>query len=229
MRTLRSVVGLICIATLLGLCLLEGCPEQAEDPVGQVPQPTPDPEAEAGAGVGAGTDVTMEEIIAKWPSSFVMTQTLTKEGSEEEMVVVASVKMGDEGPEKIKTQVDEGAGLIDFAGKTMYMWETGATTAMKMAIPEEAANPYEDVDLATEIAGEDVVDGVECWVTETTKDDTQVRTWWGKDDGLMRRVESGDTVSLFEYEQIGSVPESEFELPEGMTVKEMEIPQMPQQ
>jgi hypothetical protein len=111
----------------------------------------------------------------------------------------------------------------------MYMWETGATTAMKMAIPEEAANPYEDVDLATEIAGEDVVDGVECWVTETTKDDTQVRTWWGKDDGLMRRVESGDTVSLFEYEQIGSVPESEFELPEGMTVKEMEIPQMPQQ
>ena len=77
------------------------------------------------------------------------------------------------------------------------MWETGATTAMN-GDPEEAANPT-GRGSATEIAGEDVVDEVDA-VTETTKDDTQVRVVGG--DGLMRRVESDGTVSLFSMSRL---------------------------
>ena len=44
----------------------------------------------------------------------------------------------------------------------------------------------------------------------------------------MRRVEAGDSTSTFEYEQVGSVPASEFELPAGMTVRELpEMPEIP--
>ncbi|GEM_PF-4699154 len=224
MRRLKSAVGFICIATLLGLCMLPGCPKQAEDVTSQMPEPTPDPEAEPVASTG----MTLEDIVARWPSSFVMTQTITKAGSDEAKVIVATVKMGDRGPEKIKTEVQKSTGLIDFAESSMCMWETGSTTAVKMQIPKEAANPYEDMDLSAKVVGEDVVDNVECWVTESTKDEAQVRTWWRKEDGLIRRTEADGTVSLIRYEQIGSVPDSEFELPEGMTVKEMDVPRQPQ-
>jgi hypothetical protein len=78
------------------------------------------------------------------------------------------------------------------------------------------------VDPNTEITGSETIDGVECWVAETTDDEGDtVTTWVAKDNGLMQRMESDEIIITYDYEQIGEVPDSEFEVPEGMEIREM--------
>ena len=243
MRGHRIVIGWICVVALSALCMMSGCPQPAQ--FTEETEPVIDTEAigqsggeaeESGedAGTIADLGVTMADVISKWPSSFVMTQTITDTETDTETVVTSAVKMADGKPAKIKGETADGGTLIDFGEGVMYAWQSGGDVAMKMTIPEDAAeNPYENVDADTKIVGEDLVDGVECWVTETTIDDTTSRTWWGKDDGLIRRTEQGDTVVEFKYDQIDSVLDSEFELPAGMSVQEApampNIPEMPNQ
>lgn len=238
MRGYRIVIGWICVAAL---CMMSGCPQPAQvaeetepvvdtEAIGQSGGEAEEPAEDAGAAAALG--VALSDVVSKWPSSFVMTQTITDTETDKKTVVTSAMKMADGKPAKIKGETADGGTLIDFGEGVMYAWQSGGDVAMKMTIPEDAAeNPYADVDVDTKIVGEDLVDGVECWVTETTSNGMTSRTWWGKDDGLIRRTEQGDTVVEFKYDQIGSVPDSEFELPAGMSVQEApampEIPEMP--
>jgi len=235
MRGQRIVAGLICAVALPALLMLSGCPQKADDSTaggpGMIEEPAApeegQPAADAGEATGAATDmgITMAEIVSKWPESFAMTQTITDEDGKE-TVITSKMKTADGKPVAIRAEAPEGTSLIDYNEGVMYMWQSGSDTAMKLAIPEDAKSmPYEDVDVETKIVGEDLVGDVECWVAEMTKDDETVRTWLSKENGLFQRQEADGTTITFTYDEINSVPDSEFELPAGMTVQEM--PQMP--
>jgi hypothetical protein len=135
------------------------------------------------------------------------------------------MRMGDEKPVKIRAEVAEGTAIMDYENSVMYSWTANSNTAMKMDLQpmdDSAANPYTDVDPEAKITGSETVDGVECWVVETSDDQGHTATTWlAKDNGLMQRVESGEVVMTYDYEQIGGVPDSEFEVPEGMEIREM--------
>lgn len=118
----------------------------------------------------------------------------------------------------------------------MYTWDASSGRAMKMELTDEESageEPYGQVDPDARITGSETIDGVDCWVVETTSDEgVTTKTWFAKENGLVRRTESSEVLANYQYEQVGSMPDSEFELPEGMTVQEMpampEMPEMPE-
>jgi hypothetical protein len=238
MRKLRTLAVLVCVISLAGLVMLAGCGEQDETPIEATSPDMQTPESDSPAPAGeeepiddtadeaTGEDVEMlADVIKKWPESFVMTATVEDKETGETTVSTVAMRMGDEKPLKIKAEVAEGAAIMDYENEVMYSWVSGTGTAMKMDLKpmgDSAANPYTDVDPSAEITGSETIDGVECWVVETTGDEGETATTWlAKDNGLMQRVESGEVVMTYDYEQIGEVPDSEFEVPEGMQIEEM--------
>lgn len=231
-RTIFVCTGVI--ALLIGA--LAGCGEQPPQEEG--PEGPLRPEVgEAETSDDAGTDDTaagepadgearmLADVIGKWPSSFIMTATIEEKDSGTTHTSTVAMKMGETEPLRMKTEMDEGGMIMDYEDDVMYTWDAASGVAMKMDIPETeegTPNPYEDIDPDTRITGSETINGVDCWVAETTDDDgNTITTWVAKDNGLMQRMESDDVIVNYEYEQIGSVPDSEFELPEGMTVQEM--------
>jgi hypothetical protein len=235
--------------------VLSGCGEQGQDAGGEAPVALDQGEAQPGVDAADGEpldetatddtadaadgDVTkLADVIEQWPSSFIMTQKITEKDTDTTMTVRSAMKMGDEKLLKMKAEIENAKVLFDYEDNMRYMWDMASGTAVKGSLsegPAEQQNPYADVDPDAEITGSETIDGVECWVVETS--DTEggtVTSWVSKENGLMQRVEGPATVTEFEYEQIGSVPDSEFALPEDVEFQEMpavpdmgDMPQMP--
>ncbi len=71
------------------------------------------------------------------------------------------------------------------------------------------------------IKGTETVDGVECLVIET-KDGEEISTAYiGTSDGLVRKAVTGKETMLFKYSRVNAVPDSDFEVPKGMKVRDM--------
>lgn len=72
----------------------------------------------------------------------------------------------------------------------------------------------------------DTVDGVDCM--KVISADGSNTYWIEKEHGLPVQLTSGGKTLKFNYEQINSVPDSEFELPPGVKIQQMpKMPQMP--
>lgn len=242
MRKYMTIAALVCAIALVMTTVLTGCGEQQQDAEMEMPvdPAAPDP-AEAPADDATGEEVSgdveeLADIMAKWPESFVMTATTEDKSTGETTTATASMMIGDQKPVKIKAEVPEGTFIADYEENVMYTWETGGDTAMKIGMgqmQESMENPYAELDPDTKITGSETIDGVDCWVVETTDNDgATVTSWVAKDNGLVQKMESDKAIVTYEYDRVGSVPASEFEVPEGMEIQEMpemgEMPQMPE-
>ncbi len=258
MQRFKLLVGCVCAMALLGMGMLGGCGEQAQEtdaegPPPEMQEPAPeqmDQSAEetddatddaAEEDEGAGDDSSAEalsgdakklaDVMKQWPSSFVMTAKMTNKDSGQTSTSTNALKLQDTEPLKMKAQMQGGGVVLDYEANVMYSWDASSDTATKMDLPERresAQNPYQSVNPDTKIVGSETIDGVDCWVTETARNGETVKTWVAKDNGLMQKMESPDVTVEYEYDQIGSVPDSEFQVPDGMAIEEIERPQMPE-
>ncbi|MFW6155698.1 MAG: hypothetical protein ACOC7J_00150, partial [Armatimonadota bacterium] len=133
------------------------------------PVPADDAEEAADDTATDGAQV-LADVIKKWPESFIMTQRITEKETDRTITFTAAMKMGEQKPLKMKTEIENGGMVIDYEEKVQYMWDTSTSTAFKRDLSEMEAqqeNPYAHVDPDTKITGSETIDGVECWIVET--------------------------------------------------------------
>jgi len=148
-----------------------------------------------------------------------------------EMKAKASSKLKDGKPVAMKMDLGgQGWMLILVDKKIQYMYNPATKTAMSIPMSDSqiAASTKDPVATLKELAdakvSSDKVDGVDC-LKVVSKDGT---FWCDKANGLPVQVELQGRKMKFKYEQINSVPDSEFELPAGTKVQEMPTaPQSP--
>ena len=239
MRKYGVIVGCICVLALLVAVALTGCGRRAVEEPPAEPQPVEGVDempADTAEEPAVGDAETLADVMANWPESFVMTVTTENKETGETTTATAAMRMADNKPVKIKAEIPEGGFLADYEDKAIYTWEAGGDVAMKMDTQETEENmedPYTAMDPDAKIVGSETIDGVECWVVETTDaDGNTVTSWLAKDNGLVQKTESDRSIETFEYDQVGSVPDSEFEVPAGMEIQEMpdmgDMPEMPE-
>ncbi|MBD3292605.1 MAG: hypothetical protein GF393_06745 [Armatimonadia bacterium] len=130
-----------------------------------------------------------------------------------------------EGREAQKVKIVEGERwmLIDVPEETMYGYAGREEVITRIALDDlgAVADPNASADREAKILREETVDGYDCWVVRGSCVGPENDIWVDRDVGLVRQVrrDSGD-VTKFEYARINEVPESEFELPAGMPIKE---------
>ena len=124
--------------------------------------------------------------------------------------------------------------LIDFDAMTMYMYNPAENVAIQMDLSgfEELATEESEgiLDYNPTIIGTETLDGKVCLVVAYTYTDSQgvevkVKQWLWKEHGFPIRMETtrqGQT-SIMEMKNIefDDIPDSTFELPEGVQVKEL--------
>jgi hypothetical protein len=252
MRHYRIILGCIAAIALLAVAFTGGCakqpqetappdltPPQGTTPEEAAPNTTEEPSSDTtGAEPSGAAAQTMADLIKKWPSSFAMTATAKNKETGRTDSATFAFKMQDHKPAKMKMTLPQGGMLVDYTDKVTYTWDNQSNTAMKMPMVESdqgSENPYENVDPNMKITGSETIDGVDCWVIEQPTGDGGTSTIWvAKDTGLTQQTETGNMVINYKYDQIGSVPGSEFEVPSGMEIKELSqampqgMPQMPQ-
>jgi len=228
----------VCVVVVMMFGVLGGCGEQAQETDVDVPMVD-----EPGAGLEPGETTpgeepataaipdsaeTLADVVDSFtmPSSFRMT---VDEGGETQTMVMmmdgdqaAKMRMEQEGPDASEVMI------MDFAGGQMISYNTGTNEGFRLPISEEEAadapKPYSDYDEAAKVTGSEEIDGVDCWVLETTtmgQDEGLAQVWIGKKDGLMRQAKQGEEIATLTISDINSVPESEFEVPDDIEISDM--------
>lgn len=231
--THRWMIGItVALVPLMGL--LAGCPKESDpdssgSPQIGVPEPLDAeavPEAEA-----AGQAGKLGDIIAHMPASFAATVTITGPNGQTNTMRLA-IQRRDGKLLRMKSEPieEKTTTVFDYEAQKMYSWNTESGEGVVLPLTEAEADtpetPYADIDSELRIAGSAVVDGVDCWVVETTNEQGQaITTYYGKSDGLVRKVTRGDTTLTYTYSQVGEVSDDEFAVPADVTLHEM--PQMP--
>jgi hypothetical protein len=220
-------------ALMIGV--LAGCGEQTEQ-VEETPVVVDDIEAEVGAeGDEATTDTeipedaeTMEDVVGSFtmPTSFRM--TIEQNGNMQSM----AMKMDGEQATKMRIEQDTPQGtevmVMDFDGGEMVSYNSETKEGFSVPVSEqEAADapmPWDEYDQDAKVTGSETINGVECWVVETDAagpEEESATVWIGKEDGLMRQIKQGEETVNFTIEDVNSVPESEFVVPDDIEVTEM--------
>ena len=115
--------------------------------------------------------------------------------------------------------------IIDLEGKVRYDYWGEGNTITKTPLPdaELVIDPNVSADKEATILREEVVEGHDCWVTKPACIDPGYEVCWvDKKQGLVHQVKRGHAVTKYNYYRINEVPDSEFELPEGMEIEERE-------
>jgi len=243
MRSVHRWMIWIALSAALAVGLLAGCPGQPEPEVtaGVGPEEPADagvtPEGSAPsteAAPSTGQVSKLGDVLARMPQSFAATVTMTSADGQSQSMSIA-MQMRDGQPLRMKSAAAEEQGVlvVDYEAKKMYSWDSAKGEGVVLPLSDVEANapenPYADVDPEREITGSEVIDGVECWIAEMTNDQGQtVTTWYAKADGLVRKVTIDGTTITYAYSQIGEVPDSEFAVPEGISLTDMsDMPGMP--
>ena len=136
---------------------------------------------------------------------------------------------------------DQGMMLVQYDKKVQYIVDPKTNTAMAMPATsptlgdgtsggQSSVPAMSDAEKMKYMRGvPETLDGVDCW--KVTRTDSDVVFWSEKENGLpvQVKVQGKEGVQLIKlkYEQINSVPDSEFELPAGVKVQQMPKGQMP--
>lgn len=225
----KRVLMLVAVAALV--TVIAGCPQaKAPDeiipedqlPAGAANMPAETP-ADSGAAVAIPDSVsTLGEAMPAFdmPSSFEMTVQAGDEDAETLMMKMDGAKAV-----AFKAVTDEGVVIIDMVAKAMYMYDPDKNEGMKMPMSEDDAdmpNPYDFYKDDLKVSGSETIDGVDCWIVEGMDDENAPnKAWVGKADGLMRQAQDGEDLIKFTYSRINDIPDSEFELPEGIKLQDM--------
>lgn len=239
MRRNHVVLGLLVLVSLVVCAAFIGCPgpEEPEEPaVTSEPIEVRTEEQQEASGEGAETADGAEELGDvlegfEMPSSFVMTM---KEAEAEGPGRKMAMKMDGEKASKVRIEQETASGtevtIMDLEDEVMYSYDTASNEGMKLPMQAGAAQdapvePWEGYEAGYKIVGSETMDGVDCWIVEITEEGKAGTVWIGKQDGLMRRVESPGETMTMTITDVNSVPDSEFEVPEDIEIGEM--PDMP--
>lgn len=138
----------------------------------------------------------------------------------------AAVKRDDGRLQKVRVEMAEGGVLMDHEAGAMYAWISGAKVATKLDISDAGAH-LDQFCMAlapgAEVVGRETIVGINCWVVRTVDDDGREATLWvSRESGLTQRMETEETVVDYAYTPPHST-HHEFELPEGLQVREAPI------
>jgi hypothetical protein len=150
--------------------------------------------------------------------------------------VRSEVKLQDGKPIRIKIDTGEnGMVLVQYDKKIEYIVDAKTNTAMEMPATSplqggatsggqsSMSSMSDAAKMKNMKATDDTLDGVDCW--KVTRTDSDVVFWSEKRNGLAVQIERGAQITKLKYEQLNSVPDSEFELPARVKVQQM--PKMP--
>jgi len=229
MRKHIWLIGILVIA-LLAASFMAGCGKKQQAQT-EATAPTAPEQVKGPAGEGANA---LGDLLAKQSdlTSYVMSM---EAGG---VKVRYAVKM--EKGKPVAMKVDSGPQgwmIMRMDKKIQYIYNPATKSAM--AMPMSGAGPQSgpagkpsapDAAALRALTGTKVssetVDGVDC--LKVISADGANTYWIEKEHGLPVQVQSGGKTMKFSYEQINSVPDSEFELPPGVKVQEMpKMPQMP--
>lgn len=149
--------------------------------------------------------------------------------SPEGETITQVVKLEAGEPVRMKIEQEEGWVMMDMAEKVMYMYSPEAGGVLKMPMDggegaeEMPVIGTENFETDVPILSSDTLDGVECWVVETLLEekDEASKVWIDKEYGLLRQAQQGEEIVKFAYDKINAVPDSAFELPEGIEFMDM--------
>lgn len=133
---------------------------------------------------------------------------------------------------KMRTEINQqgvnAVMLIDTDAKTMYVYMPAQNLAIKMPfdptqVPKAPTDEAKSIlNYNPKVVGTESIDGKVCSVIEYTSGQGSVKTWIWQDNGLPIRTEitSGADKTTIEYKNIyfTDIPDSMFELPEGVTI-----------
>jgi outer membrane lipoprotein-sorting protein len=217
------MLGVALIALVI-LSSLGGC-SKAKRTGGEVAGPTPRVAAKSSGPAGIAAELKTKRESVK---SYVMSMDMGGK------MMTQTIKF--ENGQPIRMKIDLGAGgwmLVQKDKQVQYMYDPKSKTAMKMTMKEtkgeapgkvpgmKSPDLDEFKNLKTEVKSE-TVDGADCWLFELSQEGQgSVKSWVDKDHGLVRQMEMGGKIMKINYDQINSVPDSEFELPAGTKVQDM--------
>lgn len=117
--------------------------------------------------------------------------------------------------------------IIDFKAHVMYIYRGQGNVIVKSPPGHGLSttwitDPNVSADKEATILREEVVDDYDCWVVKALSTDPDKEVWVDKKQGLVRQVKRSYGVTKYDYYRINEVPDSEFELPEGMEIEERE-------
>ncbi|MBD3292427.1 MAG: hypothetical protein GF393_05855 [Armatimonadia bacterium] len=236
-----KLVGMLAL-TFLMTGVLAGCGEQAQDTETDMPAMVDDDAggtapAEGGESAPGEESPTAEipdnaETLADVVDSFTMPTSFRMTMSDGEREQTMAMMM--DGQQATKLRVEQAGAdasdvmIMDFEGGAMYSYNTGTNEGFKLPVSEEEAAdapmPYDDYDETAKVTGSEEIEGVECWVVETSEMGPEGETatvWIGKKDGLMRQVKQGEEVTTFTISDVNAVDASIFEVPGDVTFEEM--------
>lgn len=230
---------LLALTVAVALCLV-GCgreqaatTEQPTAPAGPATteQPVDEEPGEAAGGGGVGDKLAQLLGSVSPPTSYEM-KVISSSGREGPSGTVL-MKMAEHKLVRMKSISNKRWTILDYEAKVMYAYDPDQNVAMKMSLDQTAPPPSRDpskqVDREAVTTGSEAVDGVDCWVISSAVEGKSAKVWVGKQDGLPRQVETAGGLIKYQYSRINEVPDSEFELPAGVEVKETpRMPQMPQ-
>ncbi len=218
MRKYTWLIGILIIVVVAAV-FVGGCGKKQQSSVVGTPgaeKKTP----------SAGPANNLQGLLEKQKSlsSYVMIMDM---GS---MKMRTSAKLQDGKPVAMKMDMGSQGWMLMLVDKKMqYMYNPATKAAMAIpmsdtAIAASTKDPLAQLKaLADAKVSSDAVDGVDC-LKVVSKGST---FWCDKANGLPVQVDLEGKKVKFKYEQINSVPDSEFELPAGIKITEM--PATPQQ
>lgn len=120
-----------------------------------------------------------------------------------------------------------------------YMYHPKDNTAFRIPLSHdelaaamaECSDVGKAFDTEVPIIGTQMLDGVRCWVAETQGRERpgafrvwrgSIKIWVDQQYGLLRQSQFGEDITELKYSRINEVPNSEFELPEGVEVRSIE-------
>jgi len=110
----------------------------------------------------------------------------------------------------------------------MYMYLPEQSMAMKMDLAQAPKSATEEagsiLDYNPTVVGTETIDGKVCLVVEYTAEGATTKAWIWEEHGFPIRVEAttSEGTTIVEYKNIEfvDIPDSEFELPEGVQIIE---------
>lgn len=221
---MRKYVWLISIL-MVAMLLVAGCGKKQQSVVSTGGSTSTAPSASTTTAPAGGGASTLGDLIKKQSglSSYIMTMDLGA------MKMREAVKL--QGGKPLAMKMDMGAQgwmLMQMDKKMQYMYNPTTKSAMAMPISDAVMSSSQSKDpiaalkaLAGAKISSDKVDGVDCLKVVAS----QGTFWCEKTNGLPVQMDMGGKLMKFKYEQINSVPDSEFELPAGVKIQQM--PAMP--
>ena len=140
-------------------------------------------------------------------------------------------KLADGKPQKMRMESAQMPGymIYDLGSKSIYMVNDKTNEAMKMAIgdgekdklPDNVGDSIDQLIAQKPKLSSEKIDGIDCWKAVMKEDKAESTAWFAKETGLPMQVKQGDKTIKMTYTDINKVADSQFELPRGITVKDM--------